>query len=107
MIGLFWAAVTTRPIPRMERGAADSISIATILVYIQDISGESASRVRACIRRSRKQIIEVTMIFKLTLSETQGTARRVGFPLSMDASGKALSTTVMIANTEKREPTVQ
>jgi hypothetical protein len=107
MIGLFWAAVTTRPIPRMERGAADSIIIVTILEYIQDISGESASRVSARIRRSRKQIIEVTMIFKLTLSETQGTARRVGFPFSKNASGKALSTTVMIANTEKGEPTVQ
>jgi len=69
------AAVTTRPMPRMENGAADSISIAAMLVYILDISGESTSRMSARIRRRRKQIIEVTTTFKLTLSVTHGTTR--------------------------------
>jgi len=75
MSGLFWAAAITSPIPRMERGAADSMSIATTLVYILDISGESTSRMSARIRRSRRQIIEVTMMFKPKLSATQGTAK--------------------------------
>jgi len=73
--GLSWAAVMMKPIPRMERGAADSMSIAAMLVYTLDISGLSTSRMRARIRRRRKQIIEVTMTFKLTLSETHGKAR--------------------------------
>jgi hypothetical protein len=58
----------------MEIGAADSMSIATTLVYIVDISGERVSRASARIRRRRKHIIEVTMTFKATLSETHGTA---------------------------------
>ena len=96
------AAVMMRPIPRMERGAADSMSVAAMLVYILDVSGESIPRTRARIRKRRKQIIEVTMTFMLTLNETHGTARWIGFPLSKDVLGKALSTTVRIASTAKK-----
>jgi p-aminobenzoyl-glutamate transporter AbgT len=88
--GLFWADVTTRPIPMMERGAADSMSIAAMLVYILDISGLSTSRTRARIRRRRKQIIEVTMIFKPTLSETHGTASFVVLSIKVYARGSAV-----------------
>jgi len=70
--GPLWATVTRRPMPRMEKGADDSMTIATILVYIQDISGPSSRRKSARIRRRRKQIIEVTMMFKLTLREIHG-----------------------------------
>ena len=74
MSGPFCAAPTTKPMPRMERGAADSMSIVAMLVYMFDISGVSTSRIRARIRMRRKQIIEVTMMFRLTLNETHGTA---------------------------------
>ena len=94
--------MTTTQIPRMERGAADSISIAMVLVYVLDISGESTSRARARVRRRRKHIIEVTMMFRLTLSENQGTARRAGLPFIKDMFGIALSSTVRIASTEKQ-----
>ena len=60
------------PIPRIEIGAADSISIAAILVYTLAISGASTSRKAARMRRRRKQIIEVTMMFNPTLSEIHG-----------------------------------
>jgi hypothetical protein len=74
-----------------------------MLVYILDISGESAPSVSARARRRRKQIIEVTMIFKVTVSETHATARWTGLPpLSTDLSGKAVSTIVKIASTEKK-----
>jgi len=43
------------------------------LVYVLDISGESTSRICARMRRRQKQITEVRMTFKLTLSEAQGT----------------------------------
>jgi hypothetical protein len=79
----------------MEKGAADSISMVAMLVYMLDISGESTSRIRVRIRMRRKQIIEVTITFKLTLSETHGTASLIGFPFSIDVPGMALSTTVM------------
>jgi hypothetical protein len=91
-----------RPIPTIELGAADSMSIATTLVYIVDISGESASRASARIWRRRRHIIEVTMIFKPTLSETHGTATRAILGFGKDDEGKALSTTVMIASTVKK-----
>lgn len=67
--------MTTMMIPRVVKGAADSMSIATILVYILDVSGVRTSRASERIRRRRKQIIEVTMTFKLTLSETHTIAR--------------------------------
>jgi hypothetical protein len=89
--------------PTMERGAADSISIVAMLVYMLDISGESTSRICARIRMRRKQIIEVTMIFKLTLSETQGTENLMGFPFSIDVPGMAHSTTMMIETTAKQK----
>jgi hypothetical protein len=73
-----------RPIPRIEIGAADSMSIAAMLVYILDISGETALRVSARICRRRKHIIKVTMTFRLTLSETHGTMTRIGLPLGKD-----------------------
>jgi len=60
--------------PRMVKGAADSTSIAARLVYIlHDVSGPCTVRKSARIRSRRKQIIEVTMMFKLTLRETHGT----------------------------------
>jgi hypothetical protein len=68
--GPSWTEVTRRPMPMMEKGAADSMSIAAILVYIpDDVAGPSTCRKSARIRRRRKQIIEVTMMFKLTLRE--------------------------------------
>lgn len=42
--GTSWEMVMTRPIPRMENGTTDSMSIAATLVYMLDISGESTSR---------------------------------------------------------------
>ena len=95
--------VTTRPIPRMEKGAADSISIAATLVYSLDISGESTSRVSALIRRIQKQIIEVRMMFKLTLSEAHGTTSWIGLPFNKDVLGRAHSTTVMIETTARND----
>lgn len=44
--GSFSASVIMRQIPRIEKGAADSISIVVMLVYMLDISEESASRVK-------------------------------------------------------------
>lgn len=100
--GPFWAATIMRPIPRTDIGAADSMSIATMLVYIPDISGESDSRASARIRRRRRHIIEVTITFKPTLSETHGTVTRAILSFGKDESGRAPSTTVMIASTEKK-----
>ena len=93
----------------MEKGAADSMSIAATLEYILDVSGERISRMSTRIRQRRKQIIKVTMTFKHTLSETHGTVKRVGLPCSKDVSGKALSTTAMIASTAggKKSPKAQ
>jgi hypothetical protein len=90
----------------MERGAADSMSIAATLKYILDVSGVRISRMSARVRQRRKQIMEVTMTFRLTLSETHGTVKRVGLPCSKDVSGNALSTTAMIASTAggKKKP---
>ena len=48
--------------------------------------------------------MEVTMTFKLTLRETHGTARWIGLPWSKDVLGMALSTTVRVASTTKKEP---
>jgi hypothetical protein len=62
-------------IPRMVKGAADSMRIAAILVYILAVSGLRTSRAKARILRRRKQIIEVTMTFKPTLREIHRTAR--------------------------------
>jgi hypothetical protein len=60
--------------PRMEKGAADSTSIAARLMYILDnVPGQCTCRKSALIRKRRKQIIEVTMMFKLTLKKTHGT----------------------------------
>jgi hypothetical protein len=50
------------------------MSIATTLVYILDISAWTNSRVSALMRRIWKQIIEVRMMFKLTLSVAHGTS---------------------------------
>jgi hypothetical protein len=83
----------------MEKGAADSTSIAAMLVYILDISGESTSRVSALIRMRRKQIIAVSMMFKLTLSKAHGTASWIGLPFNKDMLGRAHSTSVMIETT--------
>jgi len=102
MSGPFRADVTTRPMPRTEKGAADSMSIAATLVYIFDISGERISRVSALMRRMRKQIIAVRMMFKLTLSEAHGTASWIGFPFNNDMLGRAHSTSVMIEVTAKK-----
>ena len=89
----------TRQIPRMEKGAADSMSIAATLIYILDISGERISRMSVRIRQRRKQIMKVTMTFKPTLIETHIAVKWVGLPFSKDVLGKALSTTAMIAST--------
>lgn len=106
--GELFAVTTTRLIPMTVNGAADSMSTATTLVYILDISGESAPSVRARACRRRKHIIEVTITFKLTVSEIHATARRTGFPpFSTDLSGKAVSTMVMIASTEKRKSRIR
>jgi hypothetical protein len=88
----------------MENGAADSISMVAMLVYMPDSSVESTSRMRARIRMRRKQIIEVTITFKLTLSATHGTASLIGFPFSIDVPGMALSTTVKIEVTAEKKP---
>ena len=85
MISSFRAAMMMRPIPRMEIGAVDSMSIAAMLMYVLDISGESAPRVSARICRRRKHIIKVMTTLRLTLSETHGTMTRVGLPLSKDS----------------------
>ena len=86
----------------MEKGAADSMSIAAMLVYILDTSGESTSRVSALMRRIRKQIIAVRMMFKLTLNEAHGTASWMGFPFNKDVLGRAHAASVMIEITEKK-----
>ena len=69
----------------MDKGAADSMSIVTILVYMLDVFGVSTSRVSARHRRTRKQIIEVTMTFKVTLSDTHTMVKRTGLLFSKDA----------------------
>jgi hypothetical protein len=58
--------------PMRVKGAKDSMIIAAILVYVLDVSEPSTCRKSARIRKRRKQIIEVTMMFKLTLRETHG-----------------------------------
>jgi hypothetical protein len=87
----------------MEKGAADSMSIAAMLIYTLDISGERSSCVSALMRRMRKQIIAVRMMFRLTLSEAHGTASWIGFPFNKDMSGRAHSTSVMIEVTAKKD----
>jgi hypothetical protein len=87
----------------MEKGAADSTSIAAMLVYTLDVSGESTSRMSALMRIRRKQIIVVRMMFKLTLSEAHGTASWIGLPFNKDMLGKAHSTSVMIETTAKKQ----
>jgi hypothetical protein len=62
--------------PTRVKGAKDSMIIAAILVYVLDISEPSTCCKSARIRRRRKQIIEVTTMFKLTLRETHGTPPR-------------------------------
>src|SRR5487761_191797 len=101
MSGPFWADVTMTPIPRMDSGAADSTRIAATLVYVLDISGGSTSRIRARIRKRRKQIIAVTMMFKLTLSEIHGTTD-LSLPPRRYEGGRAIFTTVTIASTAKK-----
>ena len=105
--GPFWTAVTTNPMPRMEKGAADSISIAAALVYILDISGGRTSCESALMRRIRKQIIEVRIMFKLTLSEAHGTASWIGLPPSRDVWGIVHSTSVIIEITAKKKRCVK
>jgi hypothetical protein len=82
----------------MEKGAEDSTSIAAMLVYILDVSGESTLRESLRICRIRKQIIEVTMMLKLTLSETHGTLLR-RLSCRRDKRGKAQSNTHIITST--------
>jgi hypothetical protein len=87
--------------PMMEKGAADSTSITARLVYIlDDVSGPWTCRKSARIRSRRKQIIEVTMMFKPTLRETHGTPFRS--ERGIGRSGKAQSNTTRIANTVKK-----
>ena len=71
-----------RPIPRIENGTADSMSIVAILVYVVDISEESTSWMSARMRMMRKQIIAVTVTFKDTLSENHSIDMRPGVPFS-------------------------
>jgi hypothetical protein len=78
------------------------MSIVAMLEYMLDNSGESTCRIRARIHMRRKQIIEVTMIFKLTLSVTHGTASSIGFPFSIDVPGMANSTTAKTETTAKQ-----
>jgi hypothetical protein len=99
--GSFRAAMTMRPMPRIENTAADSTSIAAMPVYMVDISGECISRMNARIRRRRKHIIEVMMMFKLTLSEIHGIPTW-SWPFRRDEGGRALVTTVIIANPAKK-----
>jgi len=87
----------------MVNGAADSMRIAAILVYTLVISGLSASFMSARIRRRRKQIMEVTMMFNPTLSETHGIIRWVD--PAKDELGKAVSTVVIIASTANKQKT--
>jgi hypothetical protein len=84
----------------MEKGAADSMRIAAMLVYGVEISGESASRVSARIRRRRKHIMAVTTILTLTLSAIHHVARRIPF---CKVALEALSTTVKNASTAKNK----
>jgi len=70
----------TRPIPRIVKGAADSMSIVAMLVYVLASSGCCSFCMSARIRRSRKQIIEVMMTFKHTLIDTHGTMGLIDFP---------------------------
>jgi hypothetical protein len=79
------------------------MSIAATLVYVLDSSGESTSRVIERIRRRRAQMSVVTSTLRLTLSETHGTPKLAGFPLSRNELGNALSTIVMITRTAMRE----
>ena len=102
MSGPFWTVVTMTPIPRIESGAADSTRIAATLVYVLDISGGSTSCIRARIRKRRKQIIAVTMMFKLTLSEIHGTTV-LSLPLRRYEGGRAIFTTVTIESTAKKK----
>jgi hypothetical protein len=71
MSSLFCTAVTTTPIPKIKNGMADLMSIAARLVYTLDISGVSTSHVSAYIHRRQRQIMEVMIMFRLTLSETK------------------------------------
>ena len=88
--------------PRMEKGAADSTSIAARFAYIlHDVSGPCTCRKSARIRRRRKQIIEVTVMFKPTLRETHGTPFRS--ERGIGRSGKAQSNTTRIANAAKKK----
>src|ERR1700741_3284885 len=100
--GPLCATVTTTPIPRIENGAADSMRIAALLVYMWDICEQTTSRMRARIRRRRKQIIAVTTMSALTLSMAHTIPGRAVLP-NKDESGKALSTTVNTAKTKKGE----
>jgi len=50
---------------------ADLMSIAARLVYTLDIPSVSTSHVSAYICRRQRQIMEVMMMFRLTLSETK------------------------------------
>jgi hypothetical protein len=67
----FYTTVTTTPIPKIKNGMADLMSIAARLVYTLDISSVSTSHVSAYICRRQRQIMEVMMMFRLTLSETK------------------------------------
>jgi hypothetical protein len=98
------ADVTTTPTPRTERGAADSMRIAATLIYVLDISGGSASRICARIRKRRKQIMAVTMMFTPTLSEIHGTTV-LSLPLRRYEGGRPTSTTVKIERTAKKSTT--
>jgi hypothetical protein len=88
--------------PMMDKGAADSTSIAARLVYIlDDVSGPWTCRKSARIRKRRKQIIEVTMMFKLTVREIHGTPFRS--EIGIESLGRGKKTTTRIANTAKKK----
>jgi hypothetical protein len=84
----------------MEKGAADSMRIAAMLVYGVEIAGESACRVSARIRRRRKHIMAVTTTFTLTLSAIHHWVRRR--PFGKVAVALEAHSTVENASTAKK-----
>ena len=87
--------------PMIEKGAADSTSIAARLVYIlDDVSGPWTCRKSARICNRRKHIIEVTMMFKPTVRETHGTPFRS--ETGIGRLGRAQTITTRIADTAKK-----
>ena len=68
----------TRPIPRIEEGAADSMGIAMMRVDIFNTSEERTSRVCALMHGIWRQISAARVMFKLTLSEAHDMASWIG-----------------------------